>query len=82
MSQQNEIKPAFICCDAFQKTAKHFDWMSFNDDNGQNILVMPHILINNNYVDTERLRVNYCPTCGHNVRDIQLPRKQFNNFQI
>lgn len=73
----NQQNTAFICCDGFEKHAKHLDWMWFNDDNGQNILVMPHILISNT---TERLRVNYCPTCGHNIRAIQIPRKQFNNF--
>jgi hypothetical protein len=79
----NRQNTAFICCDAFAKHAKHFDWMSFNDDNGQNILVMPHILITNHTNNsTERLRVNYCPTCGHNVRAVQIPRKQFNNFQL
>ncbi len=40
--------------------------MGFND-NGEKTLVMPYFLNYNN----QKIRYNFCPICGENVRDIE-----------
>jgi hypothetical protein len=58
-------------CDCFEKhIANKCDWMSFVD-NGQTTLVMPHYVNRN----AEKIRYNFCPICGENVRDIEAKRE-------
>lgn len=64
-----------ICCGTFEKYARTFNWMSYYDeDKDTNIAVMP-------YIPDEfgnKWRVNNCPTCGAEVRGVQLTEEQFN----
>ena len=51
-----------ICCDAFLKIAPHLGWFMLDDK-----FIMPYI------ANTRpQLRVNFCPSCGKEVRDIEL----------
>jgi hypothetical protein len=67
---------AAICCGYFEKYASSLGWMHFTDDDEQKIRVMPHINANGS-----RWRVNNCPTCGFEVRGIQVTEEQFKNFE-
>lgn len=58
-------------CDCFaEHIANECEWMGFVD-NGQTTLVMPHFLT----PETEKIRYNFCPICGENVRDIEAKRE-------
>jgi hypothetical protein len=61
-------KPAVMCCAVFEDMAKRFSWMGY-EANGQRLACMPHIYGSNG----ERWRVNYCPSCGREVRSIEVP---------
>jgi len=62
-------KPAVSCCDAFLRMAPFFRWMTHD---GGETLSMPYILDTD--VDGTRWRVNYCPSCGKEVRNMDFPR--------
>lgn len=65
--EHKEMKRDEVCCENFTKIALRFNWMSYTDEaDGKTVFVMPHIK------EQERWRVNYCPICGGNVRDIKL----------
>ena len=55
------------CCKAFPSFIPTFCWIKLNND-----YIMP-------YTESkgERLRINYCPSCGSNVRDISIDEKNF-----
>jgi hypothetical protein len=55
------------CCDVFPIIKHHFEWMSLDKE----ILLMPHITINET-----KYRINHCPSCGKEIRDIQVPIKE------
>jgi hypothetical protein len=59
-----------ICCGTFEKYAKSFNWMFRYDDNKNKIFLMPHI-------GKEMYRVNNCPTCGAEIRSVELTSEQF-----
>lgn len=61
-------QPAVMRCAVFEDMAKRFSWMSY-EANGQRIACMPHIHGSNG----ERWRVNHCPSCGREVRSIEVP---------
>lgn len=61
---------AIICCGIFEKYAKSFKWMSRYDDNKNKIYLMPHIGEN-------MYRINNCPTCGAEIRSVELTSEQF-----
>jgi len=68
-----------ICCGSFEKYAKQFSWMTFEDDEGNTKYLLPHInVICVNY-DTIKMRVNNCPTCGIEVRGVEFSQEQFDN---
>ena len=59
-----------MCCDYFLTIAPHFGWFSIKQDFGKKILCMPYI------IGTDpMLRVNNCPSCGKDVRSIELDPK-------
>ena len=59
-----------MCCDYFLTIALHFGWFSIKQDFGKKILCMPYI------IGTDpMLRVNNCPSCGKDVRSIELDPK-------
>ena len=61
------------CCEYFPKIAYRFGWFSYTDDNNRQVYLMPHITEN----DGERIRVNNCPVCGTEIRDISIPEDEF-----
>ncbi len=56
------------CCESFNKIMHLFKWFSYQDDNGNTGYVMPYLESN----DNKRLRINNCPVCGKNIRNIEL----------
>ena len=56
------------CCKAFPSFIPTFNWMKLDDGN----YTMPYIERKG-----ERLRINYCPSCGSKVRDIRIDEKNF-----
>jgi hypothetical protein len=56
-----------ICCNEFQKLLHNFGWFSLPAEGGDK-LCMPYMYNTLN----EKIRVNNCPVCGANVRDIQI----------
>ncbi len=57
-----------VCCAVFEDMVKMFSWMSYEHE-GKKLACMPHIHGSNG----ERWRVNHCPSCGREVRSIELP---------
>ena len=53
---------ATICCERFKEFIPLFSWFTSNDDT----LIMPNVDGN---------RVQYCPSCGKYIRDIQLSKR-------
>jgi len=66
----NEIE---YCCEYFSKIKTSFSWMSFINDNNEKVLCMPHISKSGT-----KIRVNHCPVCSAEVRDIQILESDFN----
>lgn len=64
-----------MCCDVFHKMISNFNWMSLVD-NGKRIFLMPYI--ENEQLDL-KIRVNNCPSCGAEVRDITIDEETFMN---
>lgn len=54
-----------ICCDAFKKFAIRFNWFLLGSKEDKS-LVMPNMEI-----EGVTYRVNFCPSCGKKVRNIQ-----------
>ena len=55
------------CCESFTDFIPLFYWMNYYDDD-KIIYIMPYIIVNDGY----KLRINHCPSCGAEVRDIEL----------
>jgi hypothetical protein len=51
------------CCEAFPKFLEMFSWFNYADDGSRR--VMP-VLKDTLY------RINYCPSCGDWIRDIEI----------
>ena len=58
-------------CDGFKLVAGKFMWFSVKT-NGKLLYVMPSIMI-----DAAYIRVNNCPVCGKEVRDLQITEEEF-----
>ena len=58
----SEDNTATICCERFKEFLSLFSWFTINNDT----LVMPNV---------NGIRVQYCPSCGKYIRDIQLSKK-------
>ena len=67
------MEASIKCCEWFPRMMNQFDWFSFLDDKGDKIYCMPCV---KDLDDNRQLRVNYCPSCGKEVRGIEL--KQVN----
>lgn len=67
-----------ICCDSFRSFAGHsFHWMSYSEDDGTKVFVMPFLDVNG-----QKFRVNNCPSCGTEVRSIRLSEKEFYDLYL
>ena len=55
------------CCESFKDFIPLLNWFAY-DDIGVKIYVMPYMQIE----QSNKLRVNYCPSCGTEIRDIEL----------
>lgn len=64
------MKLSIQCCETFPKILHNLQWMKIEDE-GSPILVMPYIL---SLDSAEMLRVNHCPSCGKEVRNIELTK--------
>ena len=51
------------CCESFKDFIPLFYWMTLDEK-----YIMPHVIVNIRY----KLRINNCPSCGADVRDIEL----------
>ena len=67
-----KIQQHVKCCDFFSKMIHHFEWISYQDDNGQKTYCMPVLRSRDGHT---KLRINYCPSCGEEVRSIKLREK-------
>lgn len=56
-----------FCCQVLPEILNHFQWMSA-DFEGEKKLLMPHFNTHGNI----RYRVNHCPSCGAEIRDIEI----------
>lgn len=61
-----------LCCESFKEYLPFFKWMQYQDDEGKFILVMPQFTYN-----FQRIRLNFCPTCGGNVRGTRITRDKY-----
>jgi len=55
------------CCESFKHFIDIFYWMTYVDKKDKIKYIMPYT-----YQDGIKYRVNYCPSCGAEVRDIEL----------
>ena len=60
------------CCEVFPKLIPLFNWFTYVEDNGNKMLCMPYLEIRG-----EKWRVNYCPSCGKEVRGGTIEKKVY-----
>lgn len=65
------MKPTDDCCKIWPRLWWAFYWLT--DESGT-LLVMPYLQAPN---EGDKWRVNYCPSCGADVRDCVIERKRF-----
>ena len=61
-TSNDDSDPNSICCEHFKTFIPLFSWFTINEDT----LIMPNI---------DNIRVQYCPSCGKYIRDIQLSKR-------
>lgn len=61
------------CCNSFKDYVPYFGWFVTRE----NICLMPHFEIKD-----RKLRVNHCPSCGAEVRSIQIPKQELENLML
>lgn len=54
------------CCSTFKDIINTMEWMGLGEN-----LIMPHYTI-----QCIKFRVNFCPSCGKNIREIEVPYKE------
>lgn len=59
--------PTNICCEHFKTFIPLFSWFTINEDT----LIMPNV---------DNIRVQHCPSCGKYIRDIQLSKKDYQQY--
>ena len=57
-----------FCCEVWPLISGYFGWMAY--EHSPSILTMPHIQL-----DTAKMRVNFCPSCGKEIRSINMARE-------
>lgn len=60
-----------FCCEPYKKMVQTFQWFSYEKD-GIRHFVMPSISVDGNF-----WRVNYCPSCGAETREIEIPEEEY-----
>lgn len=68
---KDEIKIDEFCCVSFKENLHEYSWFLYQSDNNSH-WVMPCLL-------NTQIRVNYCPTCGKECRNIIVSDEVFNN---
>lgn len=58
-----------FCCKVLPEILNHFNWMSGEID-GEKKLLLPHFQTHG--FGSLKFRVNHCPSCGAEIRDIQI----------
>ena len=66
------MEQSIKCCDFFGKMRHHFEWFSYQDDDNKKVRCMPVL---KSCDGITKLRINYCPSCGKEVRNIELRDK-------
>lgn len=58
----------------FKNILPVFEWMTYIDRNkaSEKVLCMPHMKI-----DGKRTRISFCPSCGTNIRSIEIDESKF-----
>jgi hypothetical protein len=62
-----------LCCESFAKLIPQINWFSYTDDDGVIIMLMPCFIGS----DNNKYRINHCPTCGTDVRQLKLTETEF-----
>ncbi len=65
-----------LCCDSFKQLIHQINWFSYTDDEGVIIMLMPCFIGS----DNNKYRINHCPTCGTDVRQLKLTETEFINL--
>lgn len=68
-----------ICCGGFENNVKKFSWLAYTND-GVNKYIIPHIVVTDKFGNKIKKRVNYCPICGFNVRNVELSQEIFDRY--
>ena len=63
------MEASIKCCESFGNIRHQFEWFSYQDDKGRKVYIMPYLIACDGFT---RLRINYCPTCGKQIREIEL----------
>jgi hypothetical protein len=66
-----------FCCEYFKEFAGRFHWFNFTDEKRGKIYCMPSI---DSFKDDRMWRVNHCPSCGKEIRSIELTEEEFNEL--
>ena len=72
------MKAKSICCGYFERIKNHLHWMQ---GIGIDIEMMPYMNVwvkgKKNIMFIGQVRVNFCPVCGKDVRDVQIINGKF-----
>jgi len=60
-----------ICCDTFRKMLSAFQWFTYTEEDSDTML-MPCIEVNG-----MKWRVNHCPSCGKEVRNVLISKDEY-----
>lgn len=61
-----------FCCNTFEKLIIRFNWMKLAETGEY---IMPYL-----QVGDIKYRINNCPSCGKEVRNIQIKEERFNQI--
>ena len=62
-----------LCCEPFKRFIHQLSWFSYTNDEGEIIILMPCFIGS----DNNKYRINHCPTCGADVRQLKLTENEF-----
>jgi hypothetical protein len=73
-----------ICCEPFKQLIHQINWFSSaqrvqcrdTNDDGEKIILMPCFIGS----DGNKYRINHCPTCGADVRQLKFTETEFINL--